>query len=133
MKEIIDFLNQNKIGSLATCNNGIPDVRPFELAFYCDRGMFFYTSAGKDVHQQLNANPNISFCATDQNYNYVKISGPVSFSNKNEDKTNIIANSQFAKNVFANSNTDNMIVFFLPHASCMIHYFPDNREIQYQF
>lgn len=133
MKEILDFLSQNKYGSLATCDNGKADVRPFEVVFHCDRGVFFYTSAEKDVFKQLNANPNISFCATDQNYNYAKVSGSVSFSNDNEDKTKIIANSQFAQKMFANSNADNMKVFFLPHASCVIHYHADNREVQYQF
>lgn len=67
MNEIIDFIEQNKYGSLATCNGGKSDIRPFELAFYCDRGMFFYTSSDKDIYEQLNVNPYISFCATDQN------------------------------------------------------------------
>lgn len=133
MEEIIAFLEQNKFGNLATCIDGKADIRPFELVFFCDRGMFFYTSAGEDVYEQLHANPYISFCATDPNYNYAKICGTVSFSHENEDKEKIYATSEFAKKVFAKSNLDNMKVFFLPHAVCMLHHHSDNSVVKWQF
>ncbi len=133
MNEIIEFIEQNKYGSLATCNSGKSDVRPFELAFHCDRGIFFYTSSNEDVYEQLNVNPYISFCATDQNFNYVKISGSVIFSDNEDDKAKIAANSQFAQKVFPNSNLKNMKVFFLPHASCILHNYADNRAVEWQF
>lgn len=132
MNEIITFLEQNKFGSLATCKGGKADVRPFELVFHCDRGLFFYTSMGEDVYEQLKINPYICFCVTDQNYNYAKISGSVSFSSSNDDKARIISSSQFAEKVFADDKTD-MKVFFLPHANCMLHYHFDNSVIERQF
>lgn len=133
MNEITTFIEQNKYGSLATCSGGKADIRPFELVFHCDRGMFFYTSAGESLYEQLNENPYISFCATDQNYNYTKIAGTVSFSSDKDDITKIMAYSQFAQKVFANSNADSMKVFFLPHASCELHYQADNRVVEWQF
>lgn len=133
MNEIIGFIDQNKYGSLATCNGGKSDVRPFELVFQCDKGMFFYTSSDEDVYEQLDSNPYISFCDTDQNYNYVKISGTVTFSNNEGDKAKIVENSQFAKKVFSNSNLDSMRVFLMPHASCILHYYADNRAVEWQF
>ena len=133
MNEIIGFIEQNKYGSLATCNGGKSDVRPFELAFHSDRGMFFYTSSEEDVYKQLNVNPYISFCATDQNFNYAKISGSVTFSNSKDDKTRIFINSKFSQKVFSNSNLDSMRVFFLEHASCILHYYADKRVVEWQF
>ena len=133
MNKILAFIEQNKYGSLATCNGGKADVRPFELVFYCDRGMFFYTSGGEDLYAQLNVNPYISFCATDKNYNYSKISGSVLFSSDEKDKENIIEKSQFAQKIFANSNANDMKVFFLPHALCMLHYQADNKVVEWQF
>ena len=133
MNEIMGFIEQNKYGSLATCNGGKSDVRPFELVYQCDRGMFFYTSSDEDVYEQLNANPYICFCTTDQSFNYAKISGPVTFSDIEDDKVKIAENSQFAQKVFPNSNLGNMKVFFLPHASCMLHYFADNKVVEWQF
>ncbi len=133
MNEIIGFIEQNKYGSLATCNGEKSDVRPFELVFHCDRGMFFYTSSDDDVYEQLNENPYISFCATDQNFNYVKISGTITFSNSVDDKAKIVANSQFAPKVFPNSNLDSMRVFFLSHATCILHYYADNKVVEWRF
>ena len=133
LNEIVGFIEQNKYGSLATCNGGKPDVRPFELVSHCDRGMFFYTSADEDVYEQLCANPNISFCATDQNKNYVKISGTVTFSNNEDDKAKIVADSQLAKEIFPNSDLDRMRVFYLPHASCLLHYYANHKAVEWQF
>lgn len=132
MNEIISFLEQNKFGSLATCKDGKADVRPFESVFYCERGLFFYTSEGEDVYEQLKINPYICFCATDQNYNYAKISGTVSFSSSEEDKVKLISSSKFAKKVFADNKTG-MKVFYLPHANCILHHHSDNSVIEEQF
>jgi len=133
MKKIIEFLNQNKFGNLATCNNYKPDTRPFELVFYCDKGMFFYTSSDVDLTNQLITNPNICFCATDSNYNYVKVSGSVIFSVESEDKVKILEKSEFAKTIYNDSNIDKMKVFFLPHGKCMMHFHIDNKVITDEF
>jgi len=133
MKNIFEFLNQNKFGNLATCNNGKPDTRPFELVFHCDKGMFFYTSSDTGVTNQLKNNPNICFCATDSNYNYVKVSGSVTFSDESHDKIKILEQSEFAKTVYNDSNIDNMNVFFLPHGKCMMHFHIDNKVITDEF
>jgi uncharacterized pyridoxamine 5'-phosphate oxidase family protein len=132
MNEIIAFLKQNKFGSLATCRDGKADVRPFELSFHCERGLFFYTSEKEDVYEQLKLNPYICFCATDQNYNYAKISGTVLFSESEDDKAKIISSSSFAEKAFAGDKTG-MRVFYLPHADCMLHDHADNNVIERQF
>ena len=133
MKNIIEFLNQNKFGNLATCTNNTPYTRPFELGFYCDRGMFFYTSCDEDLIKQLKTNPNICFCATDSNYNYVKINGSVVFSDDKSDKTKILEKSTFAKEVYNDSNMDKMQVFFLPHGNCMMHFHNNNKVTTHEF
>lgn len=133
MNEILDFVEQNSFGSLATCNGDKADVRPFELVYYCDKGMFFYASEQDDLYKQLKENPNISFCATDKNYNYTKISGSILFSEDEKDKAKVIEKSHFAKKIYSASNANQMKVFFLPHASCMLHYHTDNKVVEWQF
>jgi uncharacterized pyridoxamine 5'-phosphate oxidase family protein len=133
MKKINEFLDQNKFGSLATCDNVKPDARPFELSFHSDKGMFFYSAADESITKELKVNPNICFCATDPNYNYVKVSGSVVFSDNKDDKTKILEKSEFAKAVYNESNIDNMNVFFLPHGKCMMHFHNDNKVITDEF
>jgi uncharacterized pyridoxamine 5'-phosphate oxidase family protein len=133
MKDIIEFLNQNKFGNLATCYNDKPDSRPFEFVFYCDKGMYFYSSTDTELMNQLKANPNICFCATDSSYNYAKVCGSVIFSEENDDKVQILEKSEFAKKIFNDSNLDKMKVFLLPHGKCMQHFHSDNKVITDEF
>lgn len=133
MKDIIEFLNQNKFGNLATCNSDKPDSRPFEFVFYCDRGMFFYASSDTELINQLKINPSLCFCATDSNYNYVKVSGSALFSDESEDKIKILEKSEFAKAMFHDSNLDKMKVFYVPHGKCIQHFHSDNKVITDEF
>jgi len=133
MKEIIDFLNKNKFGSLATCDGNKPDTRPFEVAYSSNEGFLFYVSSDTELSKQLKANPNICFCATDEKYDYVKVVGAISFSNKQEDKDKVLANSHFAKKVYASCGTDKMEVFYLPHGECMLHHHTDDNIIKKSF
>lgn len=121
MKEIIDFLSKNKFGSLATCDGNKPDVRPFEVAYISNEGLLFYVSSDTELSKQLKTNPNICFCATDEKYDYAKVSGRISFSNKQEDKDKVLENSHFAKEVYKSCGTDKMEVFHLQQGECMLH------------
>ena len=133
MKEIIDFLNKNKFGSLATCDGNKPDTRPFEVSYISNEGLLFYVSSDTDLYKQLKANANICFCATNENYDYVKISGEISFSSKQEYKEKILANSHFAKKVYDSCGTDKMEVFCLEHGKGILHHNMDDNIIKESF
>ncbi|MFA9377446.1 MAG: pyridoxamine 5'-phosphate oxidase family protein [Lachnotalea sp.] len=133
MEDIIKFLNINKFGSLATSGANKPDVRPFEFVFYCDRGMFFYTSASSELVKQLKENSNICFCATDSSYNYVKVNGTVLFSEEEDDKSKILEKSEFAKTIFKDQTLEKMIIFYLPKGNCIQHFHDNNKTITKEF
>jgi len=133
MKKIIDFLNKNKFGSLATCDGNKPDTRPFEVAYISNDGLLFYMSSDTELSKQLKANSNICFCATDEKYDYVKVVGKISFSNKQEDKDKVLANSHFAKKVYDSCGTDKMEVFYLSHGEFMLHHHMDDNIIKESF
>lgn len=133
MKDIIAFLNQNKFGSLATIASNKPDVRPFEFVCYDDDGMFFYTDRESDVFSQLNENPTICFCATDSDYNYVKVSGSVSFCNDRKEKEKVLTFSAFAKDNFDPTTLAGMEVFHLSHGCCKQHFHSSNKTKTCEF
>jgi uncharacterized pyridoxamine 5'-phosphate oxidase family protein len=133
MKEILDFLKENKFGNLATCEGNIPDTRPMEMVFHSEKGLFFYTSNGEDLAKQLKTNQNVCFCATAADYNYVKVKGAIVFSDEKEDKRKILENSVFAKKVFNDSNMETMLVFFLPNGKAMMHLHGENKVITDEF
>jgi uncharacterized pyridoxamine 5'-phosphate oxidase family protein len=101
--------------------------------FHSDKGMYFYTSTGEDLANQLRDNLNICFTSTDQNYDYVKVSGSIEFSNEKQDKLKTLENSLFAHKVFHDSNLDSMVVFYLPHGKSMMHIHGQNKLITSEF
>lgn len=132
MKKSFDFLKKNKFGNLATCDGNKPDTRPFEVAYVSDEGLLFYVSSDTELSKQLKTDPSICFCATNEKYDYLKIKGEISFSNKQEDKDKVLANSHFAKQVYE-SGTDNMEVFSLSHGECMLHYHMNDNVVKESF
>ncbi|WP_312046073.1 pyridoxamine 5'-phosphate oxidase family protein [Anaerotignum sp.] len=133
MKETIDFLNKNKFGNLATCDGNKPDTRPFEVAHISDQGLLFYVSSDTDLSKQLKANPQICFCATNDKYDYVKVTGEITFSNSQEDKDSVLKHSHFAKKVFDAIGLDKMEVFKLNHGECMLHHHMNDNVTKESF
>jgi uncharacterized pyridoxamine 5'-phosphate oxidase family protein len=121
MKEIINFLEQNKFGNLATSTDGQPYVRPFEYGFKTDDGVFFYTSDDKAVYSQLQSNPKASFCATDENLTYVQLTGDVKFTDDKKYKDMMIQNSRNASKIYQSADNPQFKVFYMPHGHAMMH------------
>jgi uncharacterized pyridoxamine 5'-phosphate oxidase family protein len=57
MKEVVDFLNANRVGCLGSVEDGRPRVRPFQFQFEADGKLCFCTASDKPVSAQLKANP----------------------------------------------------------------------------
>jgi uncharacterized pyridoxamine 5'-phosphate oxidase family protein len=133
MQEIIDFLKKNKFGSLATIDEETIDNRPMEMVCHGQRGFYFYAATTSEVIKQLRANENICFCATDAEYNYVKIKGTAKLSAEKEDRQMILQQSAFAKENYDEETLDNMMVIYVPGGTAMMHTHKDNQLITDRF
>ena len=58
MKEVVEFLNANSNGSLATVDNNKPCLRPWGFMLEQDGKFWFCTANNKDVFKQLQAISN---------------------------------------------------------------------------
>lgn len=123
MHKIIDFLENNRYGNLATSVNDEPQVRPFEYGYKTNEGIFFYTSDNKGVYSQLKENPNICFCSTDKDLNYVQLRGNVEFTDNMDHKEKIIEKSNFAKDIYKSAANEHLKVFYMPHGQAVLHEF----------
>lgn len=133
MNKIIEFLENNKNGNLATSVNNEPHIRPFEYGYKTNEGIFFYTSDNKAVYSQLKENPKICFCSTDKNLNYVELHGNINFTDNKEHKEKIINNSNFAKQIYKNANNEHLKVFYLPHGEAVMHKFREGYTDKMNF
>jgi uncharacterized pyridoxamine 5'-phosphate oxidase family protein len=65
--EILEFISQNPVCTLATSEEGQPHVRGF-LSNIIDGKLWFTSSTDKSVGRQLRANPNVELCYLSQDF-----------------------------------------------------------------
>lgn len=74
--EILEFLNRNPVVYLATVEGKNPRVRGMMLYRITPEGIIFHTGKTKDLHKQLESNPQVELCAFSQKENMqVRLSG----------------------------------------------------------
>jgi len=61
-EEIFDFVKENPAFHIATVENNKPHVRMVFLYTADERGIIFHTGKFKDLHKQLQANPEVELC-----------------------------------------------------------------------
>lgn len=80
MIDYINILENNINGVLATIDDNQVKTRVFQYLFAEDKKIYFCTSSEKPVYNQLQKNPQASFCTYTKDYAPVlSISGKVTF------------------------------------------------------
>ncbi len=79
LEMIVDFLTEVPAWYLATSVDGQPHVRPFSFAALDGQRIWFSTSIGKDVWNELQANPRFELSAWQPKSNWLIVSGQAVF------------------------------------------------------
>lgn len=79
MKEVLEFLKENRVFYLATTDGDQPHVRPMGFVMEYDGKLTFGTSNQKDMYRQLAANPKVEICCVAANFDTLRICGEVVF------------------------------------------------------
>jgi uncharacterized pyridoxamine 5'-phosphate oxidase family protein len=133
MEEVIKFLNQNRLGYLATVDNGKPRVRPWGFMFEENGKFWFCTNNTKNVYKQLMEVPYIEFsCSTPEFNTWLRISGKISFSKDKAIKEKIFQTNPMLKNMYQSADNPIFEVFCLEHGSASISGFT-TPEQKFQF
>ena len=120
MKEVVDFLQGNITGALATVEGGKPKARPFQFMFAEDGKFFFCTNNTKDVFKQLQANPYVEFTSTSPSFAWVRLRGEVKFSRSLADKEKVLAVSGLVKSIYQTADNPTFEVFYLEHGTAIL-------------
>ena len=78
IKQALDFLKSHIEVALATCEDGRPHIRVFQIMKQEGTTLYFATSPEKQVYKQLQDNPFIEIMASAGN-EFVKCSGRADF------------------------------------------------------
>ena len=121
MKIVTDFLRNSQVQYLATVGiDGKPKVRPFQFMLEEGGKLYFCTSNEKNVYREIEKQPYVEFCASGENFSWLRLKGKVVFSQDMAIKSMILDGNPLVKSIY--KTPDNLIfeVFYLDEASATI-------------
>ena len=116
-EEIFEFIGKNPVFALATAEDNKPHVRNMMLYRADENGIIFNTGENKDVHRQLQANPQVELCfySPDQQLQ-VRIEGTVEVLEDIELKKQVVEDFPFLKEWVDREGYEVLIVYCLKNA-----------------
>ncbi len=113
-EEIFEFIKKNPVFALATAEENKPHVRNMMLYRADENGIIFNTGENKDVHRQLQANPQVEMCFYNADEGrQVRIEGSVETLEDLELKKRVVADYPFLKEWVDREGYDVLIVYCL--------------------
>ncbi|MHC4616545.1 MAG: pyridoxamine 5'-phosphate oxidase family protein [Planctomycetota bacterium] len=113
-EEIFQFIKKNPVFSLATSEGNKPHVRHMMLYRADENGIIFNTGENKDVHRQLQDNPQVEMCFYNADEGrQVRIEGSVETLEDLELKKRVVTDYPFLKEWVDRKGYDVLIVYAL--------------------
>jgi uncharacterized pyridoxamine 5'-phosphate oxidase family protein len=119
MREITEFLNENRSGAFATVENGRPKVRPWGYMMEDNGKIYFCTANTKDVYKQLKEVPFIEFTVTSKDMVTLRLSGEVTFTDDLAMKDKILNNNLGVKAIYKCAENPIFEIFYLEHGEAI--------------
>ncbi|MDR3077588.1 MAG: pyridoxamine 5'-phosphate oxidase family protein [Planctomycetota bacterium] len=108
------FLAANPLGIMTTVEDGRPRTRAFQFLWVDNGRVYFSTGAGKDVAKQMRANPNVSFCTRNPEFNVVlSVDGKVSFSSDAGLKKRALDEYPALKDIYKSADNPEFTLIFI--------------------
>ncbi|MCT4661603.1 MAG: pyridoxamine 5'-phosphate oxidase family protein [Tissierellales bacterium] len=123
MSKLLEYLGENRMGQLATINDGKPNQRPFMFQFYKGGKVFFTTANTKSVYKELEKSPVASFIVWGSDNRWVRISGDVEFVSDLAVKEDALNREAFLKDMYKSADNPIFEVFYITNGSMTFHEF----------
>lgn len=116
MREIVEFALKNRVGALATVEDGKARVRPFQLMFAEDGRFWFCTANTKEVFAQLKSGSETEYLAS-AGTAWLRIRGRAVFSGDRAVKERILEENPMVKGIYRSADNPAFEVFCLEAAA----------------
>ena len=114
MVDIKAILAKQPAGVFATLDGDKVKTRVFQHMFVEDGKVYFGTSSDKPVYEQMQKNPNISFCTFTAEYNPVlSINGKAVFVEDLAIKKRVMDASELVKEIYKSPDNPIFKVFYI--------------------
>ncbi|MGD9109736.1 MAG: pyridoxamine 5'-phosphate oxidase family protein [Phycisphaerales bacterium] len=113
-EEILEFIKASPVFALATATDNKPYVRMMMLYRADDDGILFTTGENKDVHTQLQANPQVQMCFySPEKGLQVRVDGTVEVLEDLELKKQVVKDYPFLKEWVDNEGYEVLVIYSL--------------------
>lgn len=112
MQKVLDFLNAHPIFQLATVEGDQPRVRPFGFHILDNGRIYLATGEGKNVYNQLKANPKLELSVSNDKGQWLRLSGKAVFDTTPELVEKAFAAMPALRDIYANPASDAKIALF---------------------
>jgi pyridoxamine 5'-phosphate oxidase len=122
-QEIFDFMNKNQVCHLATIEGNKPRVRGMMMYRADSNGIVFHTGVTKDVFKQLQKNPDVELCFSNnqmENMVQIRVHGTAVLENDKKLKEEIVANRPFLKPIVEKFGYETLAVFRVQNLSATV-------------
>lgn len=121
MSIVVDFLIKSQVQYLATIGtDDKPKVRPFQFMLEEGGRLYFCTSNQKPVFKEIQKHPYVEFCASGENFSWLRLSGRVAFSKDLKLKAKIQEASPLVKSIYKTPDNPAFEIFYLDGAVATI-------------
>jgi uncharacterized pyridoxamine 5'-phosphate oxidase family protein len=118
---VTDFLIKSQVQYLATIGlDDIPKVRPFQFMLEEGGRLYFCTSNQKPVFKELQKHSYVEFCASGENFSWLRLNGKVVFAKDLGLKARIQDASPIVKSIYKTPDNPTFEVFYLADAAATI-------------
>ena len=115
-KEVINFINQNPVFSLATSDHDVPHVRDMTLIRADKDGIVFCTRKTKELFEQLNINSRVELCFySPSQKRQIRISGNAEINDDPTIKKNILLRYPYLNILIEKQGSDAIAVYQIKH------------------
>ncbi len=127
MSVVSDFLTRSQVQYLATIGlDDKPKVRPFQFMLEEGGRLYFCTSNQKPVFREMQKHPYVEFCASGENFSWLRLTGKVVFSKDVSLKVKIQDGNPLVKSIYKTPDNPIFEIFYLDEAVATIADFSGN-------
>ncbi|WP_165000265.1 pyridoxamine 5'-phosphate oxidase family protein [Anaerophilus nitritogenes] len=123
MSKLLDYLNENRIGKLATIKDGKPVIRPFQFQFVREGKFYFVTANTKEVYKELKESGVAGFAVIGKDMKWVRMNGQIQFVDSLELKEEVLNKEPLIRDIFKTPENPIYEMFYIYNGSASFHEF----------
>jgi uncharacterized pyridoxamine 5'-phosphate oxidase family protein len=120
MKEVLDFLTNNRPFYLSTIKGDQAKVRPMGFIMEFENKIYFGAGTHKEVYQQMRANPKVEISTTNPDGNWLRLTGRVVFDDRPEVLQAAFSAMPTLKDIYPAGGSYKLGPFYLQEANALL-------------